>query len=272
MALAQREHAKLVTADAAPAPWPQQRSKFVTAAAAVKRRRQGLDKLGQPLGRQCPPDIVSNKTIFLPQSTRTISLIPPRTEGCLYSIFRRGAESGGRGMTLRWRCGGAARRSKPQRPGALAARHGASPAMGAGTVGSARQSFGPEAVDRSPRRKDGGLKRSVHRGRCGANLPNTARGTPWQRRTCGNSDFDKPRCREASRSAGPSTLFAHTAQTCVRPGPWRPARPRSLRERAAKGLRRPRAAKNRGGGALPARGLTRRNARPWSSATVGCRP
>ena len=41
-----------------------------------------------------------------------------------------------------------------------------------------------------------------------------------------HSDFDKPRCREASRPVGPNTLFAHTAQICVRPGPWRPARPR----------------------------------------------
>jgi hypothetical protein len=40
--------------------------------------------------------------------------IPPRTEGCLISIFRRGAGSGGRGMTSRWRCGAKARRSKPQ--------------------------------------------------------------------------------------------------------------------------------------------------------------
>ena len=66
--------------------------------------------------------------------------------------------------------------------------------------------FGPTAVDRRPsnsRGEAGRLKRDVHRGRGGANLTNTARGTPWVGRTCGYTDFDKPRCREASRPAGP---------------------------------------------------------------------
>ena len=36
----------------------------------------------------------------------------------------------------------------------------------------------PEAVDRRALRKQGRLKRYVHRGRCGADLKNTARGTP----------------------------------------------------------------------------------------------
>src|SRR6185437_7921588 len=50
---------------------------------------------------------------------------------------------------------------------------------------------------------------------------NIARGTPWKRRTCGYSDFDRPRCREVSGSVGPS-------------GPWRPARPRFFSRAAAK--------------------------------------
>ena len=71
-------------------------------------------------------------------------------------------------------------------------------------------------MDRRPsnsRGEAGRLKRDVHRGRGGANLTNTARGTPSRRRTCGYSDFSTPRCCEVSRSAGPTD-------------PWRPARPR----------------------------------------------
>src|SRR6185437_8193611 len=40
---------------------------------------------------------------------------------------------------------------------------------------------------------------------------NTARGTPWVWRTCGFTDFGKPRCREVSRSAGPSGPLASRA-------------------------------------------------------------
>jgi hypothetical protein len=47
------------------------------------------------------------------------------------------------------------------------------------------------------------------------------------------SDFDKPRCREASRSAGP-------------PGPWRPARPRYFFGAADMEVGLPGAAKNAG--------------------------
>ena len=63
-----------------------------------------------------------------------------------------------------------------------------------------------------------------HRGRCGASRLNTARGTPWVWRTCGtlcrsleperkarHKDFDKPRCREASRPAGPIGPLASRA-------------------------------------------------------------
>ena len=45
--------------------------------------------------------------------------------------------------------------------------------------------FGPTAVDRRLCRKAWRLKGYVHRGPCGANLRNTARGTPWDWRTCG---------------------------------------------------------------------------------------
>jgi hypothetical protein len=51
---------------------------------------------------------------------------------------------------------------------------------------------------------------------------NTARGTPWDWRTCRNTDIDRPRCREASRSAGPCRTRR------------RPVRPRAVvRRRAA---------------------------------------
>jgi len=58
----------------------------------------------------------------------------------------------------------------------------------------------PTAVDRRPansRGKAGRLKREVHRGRDGANLTNTARGTPWKLRTCGTIGL-----RQASMSRG----------------------------------------------------------------------
>jgi hypothetical protein len=48
----------------------------------------------------------------------------------------------------------------------------------------------------------GGATTYVHRGGRGANLKRRARDA-WFRRTCGLIDFDKPRCREASRSVGP---------------------------------------------------------------------
>jgi hypothetical protein len=74
---------------------------------------------------------------------------------------------------------------------------------------------------------------------------NTARGTPSdladlrlaRRSPQGRRrvpDFDKPRCREASRPAGPSTLSLRTLRKleCAQ-DPWRPARPRLVRRSAA---------------------------------------
>src|SRR5207237_10851720 len=59
-----------------------------------------------------------------------------------------------------------------------------------------------------------------HRGRCGANLKHRARDA-WDLADLRHlKDFDKPRCREASRPVGPS-------------GPRRPARPRFFSGRAA---------------------------------------
>ena len=48
-------------------------------------------------------------------------------------------------------------------------------------------------------------ERTDHRGARGANLTNTARGTPLDLADLRHyQDFDKPRCREASRPVGPS--------------------------------------------------------------------
>jgi hypothetical protein len=101
------------------------------------------------------------------------------TEGCLYSIFRCGAGSGGRGMTLRWRCDEAARRSKPQ-PSRRACRAPPGPVMAAAGDRSQvrRPRPGPIAVDRQPSNSQGEagcLKWEVHRGRCGASLQHRAR-------------------------------------------------------------------------------------------------
>ena len=44
---------------------------------------------------------------------------------------------------------------------------------------------------------------------------NTVRGTPWLWRTCGYPDFSMPRCREASRSVGPSGPNASRAPSVL---------------------------------------------------------
>src|SRR6185437_6441567 len=63
--------------------------------------------------------------------------------------------------------------------------------------------------------KAGGPERRVHQGRCGADLSNTARGTPWGWRTCGLTYFSMPRCCEASRSVGPQGPRASRAPSVL---------------------------------------------------------
>jgi hypothetical protein len=111
------------------------------------------------------------------------------------------------------------RRSKPHRPGSLF-RGPRGPVMAGTATGHrfAGPGLGPQRwIGSLPIRKErqGRLKRSVHRGRDGANLTNTARGTPWKRRTCGFTDFDRPRCCEALRSAGPSGPLAFRAPSVL---------------------------------------------------------
>ena len=162
-----------------------------------------------------------------------IHIIPSLvTEGCLISVSRRGAGSGGRGIPSCRRCGTKSRRSKPLRPGAPTARRGAPMTAGPATghrlpaprLGPQRWIGGPS----NSRGKAGRLKREVHRGRGGANLKTPRAGRHGNGGLAALSDFDKPRCREASRSAGPS-------------GPWRPARPRYFSRAAVSiGIRRTR--------------------------------
>jgi hypothetical protein len=124
--------------------------------------------------RRHVPENLDKKLIPARSRALILPAILPRTEGCLYSIFRRGAGSGGRGMALRRRCGEAARRSKPHRPGAHTARHGAPVMAGFGSRSQALPARpGPTAVVRRPRNPKGeqGLpERYDHRGRYGANL------------------------------------------------------------------------------------------------------
>jgi hypothetical protein len=125
-------------------------------------------------------------------------------KGCLISIFRCGAGSGGRGMTrsLEMRRGGPAVQAARVR--ARQPRATATPlAVAAGMVRSAGHHLGPRAVGRLSFREEGGLKRSVHRGRCGIDLPNTARGTPKGLADLRRLGLDMSRCREASRPVGP---------------------------------------------------------------------
>ena len=147
------------------------------------------------------------------------------------------------------------RRFKPRRPGVPTARRWA-PVMALRTSGHRISSndLGPQrwiGLDA----KAGGPETGSPPGAARSRPSNTARGTPWdladlrlvapelrkeRRRT---TDFSMPRCCEASRSVGPSTLVcAHCASLCA---PRTRSVPRALgtRSRAAdwtSGLRRTR--------------------------------
>jgi hypothetical protein len=135
------------------------------------------------------------------------------TEGCLISILRHGAGSGGRGMTLRWRCGEAARRSKPR---------SVRPAHAAGR----------QAVDGAPLPK-GEAFLEVHRGLRGANLKHRARDA------LGLADlrFRISTSLDVARRRGPWVRALLVCAICVNlSAPRTPGVPRALgtfRERAA---------------------------------------
>jgi hypothetical protein len=166
-----------------------------------------------------------------PPAPALLSSPPSRlgTEGCLYSIFRRGAGSGGRGMTLHRRCGARARRSKPQ-PSRRTGRAPPGPVMAeAGNRSQVRRPQpGPTAVDRHTfqfERRGGLPETGSPPGAMRSKPINTARGTPWVladlRNTLRNAqarrraDFDTPRCREASRPAGPLGPLASRAPSVL---------------------------------------------------------
>jgi hypothetical protein len=173
-----------------------------------------------------PPKLL---TLFL---FRIIFLfIPPRTEGCLISVSRRGAGSGGRGMT----CIGDAVQGPAVQAASSRRANRASPGP---TGGGSRHGqkcwapFGPTAVDRRPsnsRGEAGRLKRDVHRGRGGANLKHRARDA------LGWADLRLYGLRQASMSRGVEARGSeHFSLRTLRrlmcaPDPWRPARPRFIR-------------------------------------------
>ena len=68
---------------------------------------------------------------------------------------------------------------------------------------------------------------------------NTARGTPWVRRTCGNIGLRQPRCREASRPVGPPGTLASRAPSVLfeSGGNWTTAYPAPQRIRAMRASR-----------------------------------
>ena len=142
------------------------------------------------------------------------------TEGCLISILRHETGSGGRGMTRNRRCDCVARRSKPQRS-RRTCRAPPGPVMAEiGNRSQVRQlKPGPTAVDRRPANSQGEagcLKWEVHRGRCGANLRNTARGTPWEWRTCGGLPKGGPLIRlGAARCRGLRVRVLLVCARCV---------------------------------------------------------
>ena len=106
-----------------------------------------------------------------------IPVIPPHTEGCLCSIFRCGAGSGGRSGASEMR------RQIPLPAVQAASSQRACRAPLGPRDGDARQPVtGLPAVDLGPQRwigvladEEGRLKREVHRGRCGASLKHRAR-------------------------------------------------------------------------------------------------
>jgi hypothetical protein len=112
----------------------------------------------------------------------------PTTEGCLYSIFRCGAGSGGRQGASEMR------RKFPSRQVQTARSRGKSACL-AGARDDARgdnwsrykpRHRGPTAVVRWLVAKMSRLTMSVHRGPGRANLSNTARGTPKARQFRGD--------------------------------------------------------------------------------------
>ena len=170
------------------------------------------------------------------------------TEGCLAGIFRHGAGSGGRGMTLSPEMRRkAARRSKPRssRRACRASRRSHwrwQPARSEvlGTIWIHQRWIGglPIRKERRGRLKGkstgGGTEQTYkHRAR-------DALGMADLRHYC----FDKPRCREASRPAGPLGPEASRAPSAVFRG----------RRKDIRRGRTPRRPKNRGGGALAWRG------------------
>ena len=164
------------------------------------------------------------------------------------------------------------RRSKPRLASRRAVPHAETPLTVGRPAGGQKHRWlssqglnGGESRGLETGRRD---ERFDHRGWRGANLTNTARGTPWVWRTCGvprrtpdliggkagtTKDFDKPRCREASRPVGPSTLVcAHLRKLACARDPWRPARPRFFSGRAASlNRRRTRRRKETGRWRLP---------------------
>jgi len=171
------------------------------------------------------------------------------TEGCLYSIFRCGAGSGGRGTTP-LSVGDAARGpGGPNRmvPARNATRHRAvmvgadGPSQASGTGRNPQRWIGrPD----NRKREKGRLKGQSTGGHAEQAYKHRARdalglgGLAFARRhdAGGNRTFDMPRCREASRPAGPSTFSLRTLRKleCA-PDPWRPARPRPVAPKRTRG-------------------------------------
>ena len=214
---------------------------MLTASRGQRRERPGLNSGAlvanweRRFGRLCEfaqsldggAHIALDRTIFL----RIISLHPvPRDRGVSdQRLQTRGGERWpGNEVAAEMRC--PARRSKPReaRPpgrwslGLCGVRKGRTPPKRG--VQSFRRRASPLAVG----------KNCLPTGVGAEQTSNTARGTPLVWRTCGYSDFDRPRCREASRSAGPSGPLASRAPSVLsRAAAWTTASPAPQRIRAA---------------------------------------
>ena len=156
------------------------------------------------------------------------------------------------------------RRSKPRFfPGVPAARRG--PADGREVGGWSERSPakwpGPHTVDfvAVTLNRHTRTERTDHRGERGANLTNTARGTPLDLADLRHDqDFDKPRCCEASRPVGPSGPQASRAPSDFFRGERKECGCRSA-PASSQTTAVPAPVKNTGGGALATSNLILRS-------------
>ena len=136
----------------------------------------------------------------------------PGTEGCLISVSRRGrgAVAGNGGV------GDAALAPGGSKPRSSRRIDVASRALTADTAGALSAGVGANGWSSTVEGRPRALKRSTTGDRRGANLKHRARDAlGFGGLAALHKDFDKPRCREASRPVGPSGPLASRAPSVL---------------------------------------------------------